>query len=115
MPVMNARILLPSLLLSFFLFACQSESNSTAKPSEPYVDMGGKAVYEMYCVACHGADGKMKFSGATDLSISQLDLETRKTQIKNGKGVMNAFKGILTDQEIENVAIYIEDLRVEVN
>ena len=73
----------------------------------------GKKVYDTYCVACHGVDGKMAFSGATDLSKSVLDLETRVLQITNGKGVMNAFKGIITEEEIQNVAVYIEQLRVE--
>jgi mono/diheme cytochrome c family protein len=41
-----------------------------------------------------------------------MDLDTRILQITHGKGVMNAFKGILTEEEIENVAIYIEELRV---
>lgn len=107
----------PKLALIIFLFfvcfiACQTNSSTDKlKNPEPQVAMDGKEVYEMYCVACHGADGKMMFSGATDLSLSTLDLATRITQIKNGKGVMNAFKGILSDEEIKHVAIYIEDLR----
>ena len=94
------------------LWACQSSGKKKTSPDTPYLAMDGKKVYDMYCVACHGADGKMSFSGATDLSSSTMDLDTRILQITHGKGVMNTFKGILTEEEIENVAIYIEELRV---
>lgn len=99
-----------------FIFACSSSStdnSTTENETTNKVAKSGKAVYDMYCVACHGADGKLAFSGATDLSTSTLDLETRILQITNGKGVMNAFKNILSEEEIENVAIYIEEIRVK--
>ncbi|MFT4969769.1 MAG: mono/diheme cytochrome c family protein [Chitinophagales bacterium] len=110
---MNYRIILLIVLPILVFLACQSNSNSSTSDVNdgPYVAMSGKEAYDMYCVACHGADGKMNFSGATDLSKSSLDLATRILQIKNGKGVMNAFNNILNDEEIENVAVYIEDLR----
>jgi mono/diheme cytochrome c family protein len=108
---MNYRIILLIVLPILVFLACQSNSNTSDVNDGPYVAMSGKEAYDMYCVACHGADGKMNFSGATDLSKSSLDLATRILQIKNGKGVMNAFNNILNDEEIENVAVYIEDLR----
>lgn len=98
-------------MLYAFLFACQGNQ---VKPNlENYKAMNGKQVYDMYCVACHGADGKMAFSGAKDLSLSTLSLEERMLQISHGKGVMNAFKGVITEEEIKNVAIYIEELRIQ--
>ena len=100
---------------SLCFIACQPDANQSSpvdKVEEVYVSMSGRAVYDMYCVACHGANGKMMFSGASDLSISKLDLQTRITQIKNGKGVMNAFKNILNEEEIEEVAVYVEELRI---
>ena len=113
---MMKQILIPVVTILVLLVSCSSGSNndtpSTAE-SKVEVPMTGKKVYDTYCVACHGADGKMAFSGASDLSQSTLDLDTRILQITHGKGVMNAFKGILSEEEIENVAIYIEDLRVE--
>ena len=97
------------------LVACQSNSNASdsTENKEAKPAMSGKEVYAMYCVACHGANGKMAFSGATDLSASTLDLDTRILQITNGKGVMNAFKKIISEEEIKNVAVYIEELREE--
>jgi len=97
------------------IVACQSNSDSTAPTTTIEVKsaMSGKEVYAMYCVACHGANGKMAFSGATDLSASKLDLDTRILQITHGKGIMNAFKKIISEEEIQNVAVYIEELRLE--
>lgn len=100
------------LFISFSLvfIACGSQATNEAS-SEKQEALSGKEVYSIYCVACHGADGKLAFSGATDLSKSELDLETRILQITHGKGVMNAFDKVISKEEIENVASYIEELR----
>ena len=112
---MKTRILSLILLTTLSIYACQSNTNSenTSNTAQEKVAMTGKEVYGMYCVACHGADGKMAFSGASDLSTSTLDLETRILQITYGKGVMNAFKKVISEEEIKNVAVYIEELRTE--
>lgn len=89
------------------LFAC----NSNSKKSSDYVAMDGAKVYKLYCVSCHGTDGAMGFSGAPNLQKSVLSIDERILIITQGKGVMNAFKGILNQEEIENVAEYIETLR----
>jgi mono/diheme cytochrome c family protein len=98
------------LLFAFFsmiLFACNSGSSNKNNREA----MLGDKVYKLYCVSCHGADGAMGFSGAPNLQKSVLTLEERINMITHGKGVMNAFKGILSKEEIENVAQYIETLR----
>lgn len=113
---MKKLLLIASCLSLSLLIACSSGSSNSSAPtgnSEANLPLSGKKIYDTYCVACHGADGKMAFSGATDLSQSTLDLDTRILQITNGKGVMNAFKGIISSEEIENVAVYIEELRVQ--
>lgn len=112
---MKSRLVALIALSIVVIYACQGNADSPAaeKPKEEKVAMSGKEVYNMYCVACHGADGKMAFSGATDLSKSVLDLDTRILQITYGKGVMNAFKKIISEEEIKNVALYIEELRVD--
>ncbi len=71
----------------------------------------GKLIFKQYCVICHGADGKLAVSNATDLSASKLSLEDRITQITNGKGLMTPYKDILSVDQIEAVADYIEVLR----
>lgn len=71
----------------------------------------GKTIYETKCLMCHGSDGKLNASGATDLSVSTLDITQRIEIIKNGKGAMFAFEGQLSAQEIEAVAGYLEQLK----
>ena len=71
----------------------------------------GKLIYKQYCVICHGADGKLAVSDAKDLSVSTIDLEERINQITNGKGLMTPYKDILSEDQIESVALYIEELR----
>ena len=112
---MKTRIIALIAFSTYAIYACQANQNENGahSSSEVKAAMSGKEVYDMYCVACHGADGKMAFSGASDLSLSTLDLETRILQITYGKGVMNAFVKVISEEEIKNVAIYIEDLRVE--
>ena len=71
----------------------------------------GLLVFRKYCLACHGADGKLAISGAKDLSISTLPLEERIEQVTNGKGLMTPYKDILSPSQIKSVCEYIEDLR----
>ena len=87
----------------------EASASSTAAASTS--NRKGKLVYKQYCVICHGADGKLAVSGATDLSQSTISLEERITQITNGKGLMTPYKGILSEEQIASVAEYIGDLR----
>ncbi len=71
----------------------------------------GKTVFEANCKSCHGEDGQLGLMGAPNLANSVLDTNTRIEIIRNGKGVMQPFGGILTDEEIHAVATYIETLK----
>lgn len=97
------------LSIILFLVACSSSSEENKKSVK--TALSGEQVYATYCVACHGADGAMGFSGATNLRNSNLTLEERINIIAKGRKAMNAFKGILSAEEIENVSVYIETLR----
>ena len=74
-------------------------------------DLDGKALYEASCTSCHGSDGKLGLLGAKDLTISGLDINARLEIIKNGKGAMTPFAGLLTDEQINAVAVYVETLK----
>lgn len=70
----------------------------------------GQAIYEKYCVLCHGADGAAGFQGAKNLSASVLtDAEITKL-IKNGKGMMPANPD-MSDSDVEKVKEYVKYLR----
>lgn len=71
-----------------------------------YTEDKGKAVFKKYCVACHGMNGKMQMNGAKDLALSVMTFSERITLVKNGKGAMTPFGGILSEEEIELAAKY---------
>lgn len=91
-----------------------SKPKTTASTSDGKADAGnrkGKLVYKQYCVICHGADGKLAVSNATDLSTSTATMEDRINQITNGKGLMTPYKDILSQEQIKSVAEYLDELR----
>ncbi len=89
----------------------KTTTTSSDKAASNAGNRKGKLVYKQYCVICHGADGKLAVSGATDLSASTVTLEERINQITNGKGLMTPYKDILSKEQIQSVAEYIEELR----
>ncbi|MCR6641866.1 MAG: cytochrome c [Sporocytophaga sp.] len=70
-----------------------------------------KAIFEQECSRCHGADGKQGLAGAKDLTASQLTDAQKKEMILKGKGVMAGYEGRLTEQEIDNLVLYINTLK----
>jgi cytochrome c6 len=75
------------------------------------LDNGAK-VFSANCASCH-AGGKNLVNAQKTLSKADLekydmyDLAKITTQINNGKAAMPAFKGRLTDAQIEDVASYV--------
>jgi mono/diheme cytochrome c family protein len=70
----------------------------------------GQALYEKYCVLCHGADGGAGFQGAKDLAASTLADAEIVNLIQHGKGVMPANTD-LSDAEAQKVKDYVKYLR----
>jgi mono/diheme cytochrome c family protein/uncharacterized membrane protein SirB2 len=69
-----------------------------------------KQIYNSQCETCHGGDGKKGLNNATDLTTSKLTRAQRKEVILNGRGLMPAFQGKITEQEAEEVAAFTEML-----
>jgi mono/diheme cytochrome c family protein len=69
-----------------------------------------KQIYVKQCETCHGFDGKKGLNNATDLTTSTLSLEERKNVILNGRGLMPAFKGQISEQEAEEIAAFTQML-----
>lgn len=92
-------------IFSSLLFACSSvnSSNSEGNP--------GKQVYTTYCVACHGANGKLKLNEAPDLTLSKMTMEERIENINKGGSMMPAFSEVLSEEQIQSVAEYLEELK----
>lgn len=68
----------------------------------------GQALFAQNCALCHGTDGKLGLNGARDLTKSNLNATGRTYMVVNGSasGVMPAFKGQLTDEQITQVVAY---------
>jgi alcohol dehydrogenase (cytochrome c) len=72
----------------------------------------GKEVFAEECSVCHGATGHGG-NGGPDLTTMPKAKEQKgaEEQVTNGGGGMPAFKGVLTPEEIANVAAYVvEDI-----
>jgi cytochrome c6 len=107
-----------SMFLLFFVFSCSSPADDIAKrEAEAKKNQGiaskpeGSAVFKKYCVACHGIDGKLAMNGAKDITLSTLNIAERVAHIANGKGIMPPFKDVLSPEELQAVAEYVESLR----
>ncbi len=80
----------------------------TTPPVEAAAD--GKKVFTDNCAACH----TLKAAAATgqvgpDLDQVKPDEATTQKQVENGGGAMPAFKGVITDPEIQAVSKYVAD------
>lgn len=78
----------------------------------------GQRYYDLYCVSCHGKTGKgdgfmvslLDIKPADHTNTERMDRLTNQqmaTMIKNGKGYMPAWKGILDEHDIEELVTYI--------
>lgn len=97
--------------LSFFLIVVSfglAHKAKDAKAGEKTVALNGKEIFEQKCTLCHGADGKLGQAGAKDLSVIQLPHAGIVEIITNGKNTMAAYKEVLSAEQIEAVASYIE-------
>ena len=101
-------LLLATLVLAIGLVACSS-GEAGPKPSDPTLAVGWQ-VYKDHCASCHGSKGGggagPKLAGTVVADFPNIGDQI--TTIENGKGggAMPAWKGTLTDQQIEAVAQY---------
>jgi mono/diheme cytochrome c family protein len=109
-------ILAVILLIAAYGLAEMSKKQGSSKQKSKGTETSATAeighdIFVANCVACHGEDGKLQLMGSPDLSVSSQPLETRIEIIRNGKGVMNGFAGILNEEQIRAVAEYSETLK----
>jgi mono/diheme cytochrome c family protein len=87
------------------------KSKTPAASAVSAEENSGAAIYASQCISCHGEDGRMGLSGAKDLSASVISREEAVTLITNGKGAMASYEGVLTPEQIGQVADYIQSLK----
>ena len=74
----------------------------------------GREVYQLHCESCHGSDGRSLEPGTPDFSMgeSMYRPDTDLVRLlRDGKGVMPAYRGLLSDAELRNVIAYVRSLQ----
>ncbi len=74
----------------------------------------GKQIYVKHCQNCHGARGNGQIPGVPDFSRGERLLQPDAnlvTTLRNGKGMMPAYRALLRDHELLDVIAYLRTLR----
>jgi cytochrome c6 len=74
----------------------------------------GATVYGQYCADCHGNRGVPNMPGIPDFSRNQRLMQSDLALVKSisiGKGMMPAFQGRLTENDILDVIAYLRTLQ----
>ncbi len=74
-------------------------------------EIDGPKLFKTHCALCHGFKGDMKINGAKDLTKSKISINEAVAQVYFGRGLMQPYKGLLSDAEIIAVSKYSESLR----
>lgn len=85
--------------------------NGYALAADPGV---GGQLYSRHCTTCHGADGRGTMPGVPDFTRGEGLFQSNqalKKVIRDGKSVMPAFRGLLTDNEIKDLVAYLRTYR----
>ncbi|RZK90465.1 MAG: cytochrome c [Hymenobacter sp.] len=98
-----AFLVLGTSMMNFRLVAALLALPTLALAGPP---ASGQKLYTIYCVRCHGKDGRLGFNGAHDLTKSNLNAMGRTYMVVNGMGKMPAFKAELTPAEVDQVVQY---------
>lgn len=105
---MRSTIIIFSIVV-LFAWACGGSSED-AQSGENREEMG-KRLFKTNCSICHGDDGRKGLSGAKMIPDSELSVKQRIQLITQGKGNMMPYKGLLSEEEVEAVAIYTTTLK----
>lgn len=95
-----------------FIASCTqaSSSDKDTATTDP-TSSPGMLVYTKHCKLCHGTKGDLGISGAANLSITLLTQDEIKQVVFNGRKGMPAWKGQLSEQEIQEVSAYVLTLK----
>lgn len=74
----------------------------------------GAELYRQHCANCHGTNGRPLMVGATDFSqpTALLKPDMNLLQfIRDGKGAMPAYQGLLRDRDLLDIVAHLRTLR----
>lgn len=102
---MKKRLLVGLLAIAVLIFG--SASSAVADETT-----NGARIFQNYCWACHMGGGNVIIADKT-LKLPALEkykmnsMAAIVNQVRNGKSAMPAFRGRLSDREIQDVAAYV--------
>ncbi len=73
----------------------------------------GRGIYAARCAGCHGSNGRPMMTELPNFTLGQGLMKSDQeimSFIKKGKGVMPAFEGVITDDEILDVIAHLRTL-----
>jgi mono/diheme cytochrome c family protein len=73
----------------------------------------GRGVYAARCASCHGPNGLPMMTELPNFTMGQGLMKSDReimSFVKKGKGVMPAFEGVITDDEILDVIAHLRTL-----
>lgn len=93
-------------VLSFLLLtAAFGLAEMSAKRNEARAGKNSEELYVNNCASCHGPDGKLGLSGASDLTLTQLTTDSIASIILNGRNSMP--KTNLAPAQAKDIAAYV--------
>ncbi len=107
----NKLLAILSLVLIIASYGLAEMSKKPRIDKSTAESMDGATLFSANCSRCHGDDGKLGLTGASDLSVSTLDEAGVMSVILNGRGTMTPYKGVLSDEQAKVIATYILGLR----
>ena len=72
----------------------------------------GREIFLQKCMGCHGEAGDGKLPGPPNFKEGEAFFKSETNImdiVRDGKGVMPAFGGLLSDEDIRNVAAYVKN------
>lgn len=74
----------------------------------------GRQIYMKHCQNCHGINGAAQMPGVPDFSRGEAlfkpDIELVR-RIRSGQGMMPAYEGLFTEEELLDVVAFLRTLR----
>ena len=72
----------------------------------------GREIFLQKCMGCHGDAGEGKLPGQPNFKEGEIFSKSQSALfdiVRDGKGVMPSFGGLLTDEDIRNVVAYVKN------
>jgi len=72
----------------------------------------GREIFIQKCMGCHGEAGQGKLPGQPNFNEGEAFFKSESVLIdivRDGKGVMPSFNGLLSEEDIRNVVAYVKN------